>query len=408
MLIQNRPLRDWQADLVRDGGFDLVTERQRPCLVVPDTLFATGDVMRRFVDGAASRNAVLVLKESAFGRNTTAVQPGVVRVPEGWRFEAIRYDAGGDEPPVDVVVDPLEHVQSLAVPSAYTGSDTIELAMPRDPVMTIHHWVHILWATQAAGAIELRRIPIWKAIFIGIWAFLRCLSLNKWKLLGKLNRMGRHCDIHPTAIIEGSTIGDGVTIGPFARVLFSRVGDGATIMAGAQVEATTLGERSVVCQQTVLRGCVLYPEAIGGQHVMQMCVLGRGVVTTLASYSIDLDFEKPIRVPLDGQMVSTGQRFLGSAFGHGVRVGTGTWMSHGRMIPNGYFVVRDPSDVIQKIPSDLPAGQPLSNHGGSLAQVDRGAPRLAETATSSPRVAAGDRLDSLERPKPPKEIPDPD
>ncbi|MBT9559012.1 MAG: hypothetical protein IV100_23475 [Myxococcales bacterium] len=382
MLIQNRPLRDWQADLVRDGGFELTSDRRTPCLVVPDTLFATGDLMRRFVLGAAGRNAVLVLKESAFGRNTTAVQPGVVRVPEGWRFEAIRYDAGDDAPPVDVVVDPLEQVQQLPVPAAYTGSETIELAMPRDPVMTIHHWVHILWATQAAGAIELRRIPLWKAIVIGLWAFLRCLSVNKWKLLGKLNRVGRRCDIHPTAVIEGSTLGDGVTVGPYARVLFSRVGDGATIMAGAQVEATTLGERSVVCQQTVLRGCVLYPEAIGGQQVMQMCVLGRGVVTTLASYAIDLDFEKPIRVPLDGQMVSTGQRFLGSAFGHGVRVGTGTWMSHGRMIPNGYFVVRDPSDVIQKIPGDLPAGEPLSNHSGRLAPVGRPTQTTASSSST--------------------------
>jgi hypothetical protein len=85
-------------------------------------------------------------------------------------------------------------------------------------------------------------------------------------------------------------------------------------------------------------------------------------------------------------MVSTGQRFLGSAFGHGVRVGTGTWMSHGRMIPNGYFVVRDPSDVIQKIPGDLPTGEPLSNHSGRLAPVER--PARAVTANAPPTERA--------------------
>ena len=37
-----------------------------PCLVIPDTLFTDGHVLRRFLDGAAGRDAVLVLARSRF------------------------------------------------------------------------------------------------------------------------------------------------------------------------------------------------------------------------------------------------------------------------------------------------------------------------------------------------------
>ncbi len=363
--IQNRPLSAWQADMVRDGGFERVERPEPPCLVVPDTLFATGDGLRRFVAAAAGRDAVLVVGPSLFARSTAFVQPGVEQLPDGGaRFHEVRYVVKGD-PPVDAVVDPMETVVALPVPAQYTGGAKAELSLPRDPFLTLHHWVHLLWANQAAGAIPLRRTPTWRGALTLLWAALRAFSVNRWRVLRQLSRVGRGCDIHPTALIEGATLGDGVTVGPYARVLFSTVGDGATIMAGAQVEASTLGERAVVCQGTVVRGCLLYPEAIAGQQVMQMCVLGKGVVTTLASYAIDLDFERPIRVPLDGALHSTGTQFLGSAFGHRSRIGTGLWMSHGRMIPNDAVVIRHPDDVLRAIPEHLGAG-PHVNEGGRL------------------------------------------
>jgi hypothetical protein len=77
-------------------------------------------------------------------------------------------------------------------------------------------------------------------------------------------------------------------------------------MAGAMVEACTIGERAVISQQTVVRFCVLYPEAIASQYLMQQCVLGRGAVTTGGAFSMDLNFDGPIRVPLDGKPALDG------------------------------------------------------------------------------------------------------
>jgi hypothetical protein len=350
--ILNRPLGVWQQAALEGAGLIRVPEPRPPCLLVPDNFFATAGALRAFVDGAAGRNAVLVLKRSLFGRTVAAVRRDVSETEDGWRFNAVRFDDGTGADPVDVVVDPDEKIVELPALEHYYGSDKIEVSLVRHPVFTLHHWVHILWANQFASGLEVRCIPTWKVVLHVAWAALRALSLNRWKLLGKLNRIGRGCDIHPTAIVEGSTLGDGVSVGPHARVLLSHVGDGAMVMPGAQVELSTVGARAVIAQQSVLRFCVLYPEAFMGQYLMQQCILGNQAVTSGGGFSIDLNFEKEIRVPLDGQLHSTGMRFMGSAFGHRCRVGTGLWLASGRAIPNDCFIIRDPRAVLSDVPTD--------------------------------------------------------
>lgn len=369
--VQNRPLSQWQEEAFRDADLVRIPSLEPPCLVVPDAFFASAGALSRFAEGAGGEDAVLVLADSLFARRTTPVQPGVSKVAGGHRFDAVRFVSGRGAPPREVAIDPEEKVVEIPMPARYMEEGKLEISLPRHPVMTIHHWIHILAVNQAAGAMGLRQTPGWKgAARVGL-AVLRAGSINKWKVLRRLSTFGRGCDVHPTAVVEGSTLGDRVTVGPHARVLFSHVGSGAMIMAGAQVEACTLGERSMVNQATVLRLCVLYPEAIAGQQLMQQCVLGRGAVTTLGAYCIDLNFERDVRVPLDGAMHPAGTRFLGAAIGHGARLGTGFWMASGRSIPNGVFVVRPPREVIARIPSDLPPGLPVAIDEGTLRPVPR-------------------------------------
>jgi carbonic anhydrase/acetyltransferase-like protein (isoleucine patch superfamily) len=366
VLIRNRPLSSWQEQMIRAAELQRTEKLVPPSLVIPDTLFASGVALARFAEAANGSDAVLVLKDSVFGKHTCSVQPQVTQVSAGFRFDAIRMVSGAGSPPRDVVVDPEEQIVKMPIPTGYSKEKEFEISLPRHPVMTIHHWMHILDANQAAASMGVRQTPGWKNGMRIAWAVLRSLSLNRWKVLSRLNTIGRKCDIHPSAVVEGSALGDRVTVGPLARVLFSCVGDNAVIMPGAQVEASTLGERSVVSQDTVLRLCVLYPEAIAGQQLMQRCVLGRRAVTTLGSYFIDLNFDRDIRVALDGELQSSGTNFLGAAVGHGARVGTGFWMASGRAIPNDCLVVRDPSNVITHISPDLPPGQSLVNDGGRL------------------------------------------
>lgn len=356
--IANEPLSVWQDRAIAESGLERSQQLEPPCLVIPDTLFTTGEVLARFIEGAADRDAVLVLAASVFGEQTTAMQPDVSRVAEGWRFEAVRFVTAAGLQPVEVVVDPEEQLQelNLALPLRIDPDKPPVIALPRHPVITIHHWAHLLWANQAAGASIVRRVPWWKGLFTILWALLRSLSLNKWKVLAKLNTIGRNCDIHPTAVVEGSTLGDNVTVGPFARVMFSRIGDGAEIMPYAQVEFSTMGDRSVLAQSCGMRGCLIYPDAFCGFPMVQACVIGRETLTTEASYCIDLNFDRDIRVSLDGELVSTETRFLGSAIGHRCRVGTGIWVASGREVPNDTILMRDPAGVLAR-PPKRPGGR---------------------------------------------------
>jgi hypothetical protein len=113
----------------------------------------------------------------------------------------------------------------------------------------------------------------------------------------------------------------------------------------------------------------MYPEAVAGQYLMQQCVLGRGAVTTGGAFSIDLNFEATIRVPLDGRLHDTGTRFLGSAFGHKSRAGTGFWLASGRMVPNGCFIIRDPDEVVSRIPADVAGQGPLRVVGRTVRSI---------------------------------------
>lgn len=366
LLIANRKLLDWQDDAIRDAGLVRVASPEPPCLVIPDTLFTNGVVLKRFLAGAAGRNAVLVLARSLFGAGTVPVQPDVEEVEAGWRFTRIRTVTGRDEPPVDVVVDPDELVYTLALPSAYGGP--VPIGLPRHPVITLHHWVHLVWANTGALSMIGRRKPNWRGALDILWAILRARSVNPWRVMAKLSTVGRKCNIHPTAIVEASTLGEGVTVGPYARVFLSHVGDGATIMSGAEVEASTVGAGATVGQRCGLRLCVIYPEAMASQILMQACVVGRRTVTVPGSYSIDLNFDQDIRVLLDGELRSTGSRFLGSAFGHECRIGTGIWLASGRSIPNGTVMVRHPDGVVQRIP-DSAGDRPLFNDRGTLRPI---------------------------------------
>ncbi len=361
--IANRPLREWQDEMIRDAGLTRVDAPTAPCLILPDTLFATGFTLTAFPQGAAGKNAVLALATSEFGQSTAWVQPGVEPIEGGWRFEKVRFVSGGDEVATDVFVDPDEDTFELKVPEHFGGTSVV--ALPRNPVLTLHHWIHILWANQAAGSLEVRRVPKWRGILRVLWAVIRARSINKWKVLAKLNTIGKGCDIHPTAVIEGSTLGDNVTVGPNAHILFSRLGNDVNVMSGAEIEASTVGDHCTVAQRSGLRMCVLYPGAVASQVLFQFGVLGENALTVPGTFSIDFNFDRNIRVPMDDTMWDTGTRFLGLAIGHRARVATGNWFASGRAVPNDAFIIRHPDLVVSKIPEVAPEG-PLVLDKGKL------------------------------------------
>lgn len=367
--IGNRSLSEWQSSCFDALGLERASTREPPCLMIPENCFMSIGALRQFLAQVDGRNSVLVLGESRFAKGSTPVQRDVVRTEKGWRFNGIRFLCDDEQPAVDVVVDPQELKIDVPINNPYLDDEQVEIGLARNPVIQLDHWVHVLWANQIVGGMIALETPKWLWAVRLVWAVLRRFSLNKWKILSGLNQVGKGCDIHPTAVVEGSTIGQNVTIGPYARVLMSHLDDGAVVMAGAQVEFCTLGSQAMVSEHSVLRFSVLYPKAVASQSLMQQCVLGRSAVTTSGAFTMDLNFDREVRVPLDGKLHDTGQHFLGCAFGHGARIGTGFWLASGRSIPNDYFLIRDPKQTLSSIPVTLPTHTPLLVQGRTLVPI---------------------------------------
>lgn len=367
-LIGNRRLADRLDEAIRGAGLTRIDRLEPPCVVLPDTLWCTAGALRKFVEGAGGRDAVLVLGHCRFADASTSVQPHVSKVEAGYRFEKVRYVSGDDAEPIEVLVDAEEQPLDIP-PPPYLDMEAMAFGLPKDVFMEVHHWVHLLWANMFIGAVDVRATSKWTFLRRGLWAFLRARSFNKWRLMGRFNIIGKNCDIHPTATVEASTLGDDVVIGPYARVFASTLGDGAQVWTQGMCEMSTVGPRAVITEQSCLRFSVLYPEAVVGQYLMQMCVLGRKALTTGAAFTMDLNFDQNIRVPLDGKLYDSGTRFLGAAFGHRSRIGTGFWLASGRMIPNDYFVVRHPDAVVSRIPEGLAERNPLAVEGRTLTPL---------------------------------------
>jgi carbonic anhydrase/acetyltransferase-like protein (isoleucine patch superfamily) len=189
------------------------------------------------------------------------------------------------------------------------------------------------------------------------------------RLLRAASRIGEGCEIHPTAVIEGSILEPGVKVGPFAVVRFSRVGEGSWIQDHGKLTLSVLGARSLVSAGSTVNFCLGHEQASFSQILMQLSVLGRRAITTGGGFLMDMRFDGEVRVMHQGRPQGVGSRFLGSAIGHDTMLGTGFWLAPGRSIPNGAVVVRDPDRVVRRIPARVEPGTVLVPRNGALVPL---------------------------------------
>ena len=235
-------------------------------------------------------------------------------------------------------------------------------------VVSIEHWVHILWLNQIAFGIRwmelLRRKPLW-----GIWRVLSRPPANRFALMDRLVRIERGAQVHPSAYLSGSIIGAGAKIGARASVRNSIVGEGAIIEDRATVLNTVVGPRSLVMSGTFLVSNVIYPDATVGNNKLQVSLIGEGAYVNAWAGFVDAKFIGHIKVEKEGQLVSTERAFLGSCVGHRAKVGAKILIMPGREVPNDSMIVMRPDEVISRVPSDLPENTPLVRDDGTLVPL---------------------------------------
>ncbi len=392
-LVANEALERFQARAIAGAGLTLAEgfgEGAPPggALALFDDVLVSREALRAFAAAAPGQGrAVFALGASLFARSTRAGQGNVREAVDGAEVELMDlfWLPPGERPPTGareevaaalragarrVVIDPKETIWRLPVPPGYFGQDELEIALAARPALRVRHWMHLLRANQLAIGLRWGEQPRWRLVLQGLWAALRAMSLNKHRVLGKLNVIGKGCDIHPTAVVEGSVLGDGCVVGPYARVHFSTLGERAVVQGGAQVQLSTVGSRAMVSQNVFVNFCVLYPGAGAGGN-LQLTILGRGAVTTIGTCILDTHFGPPVKVGLGAELIDSEQPFLGCALGHGAVVGSGVWIPAGREIPSGVKVVRDPAHVGGKLDPEAAGAELLTVRDGRLVPLTR-------------------------------------
>jgi len=249
-------------------------------------------------------------------------------------------------------------------------------SITREGALSLRHWSHILDANQLAlAAFWMDFSPLRVLRYAA--QVLSALSFNKHRIAQHVNFIGRGCDIHPTAFVAGSVLGDNVSVGPNSVIFGSVLGSGSQVESLSEVALSTIGEGAVVSFRTRIFTSVLYPNSMASYPAMQMCLLGRRAMHMGGCFPIDMKLSlgamHDVKVRHQGRVVPSGKKFLGICVGHRSIVGTGLWVNSGVEVPNDSLIVRDLDDIVTKIPEGM-AGRTLYLRNGALHPFERPAP----------------------------------
>ena len=375
----------WQQDLFDRFGIERIAVADaseipndaEPKIVVRDDVLFTRRVLKSFLQrwkqSGMSKSVRLALPIDASFVQIFSPLQDFDRTEE----HAL-YDFWGVAPnqPFDRSGEPLpviyeERVIDFPVPERITGIATWRHPITTSIALHVRHWLHVLQANRLAIQIQwvdtVVRRPFWTA-----WMLLRALLFRRgrllWRVLGSANRIGRNVDIHPTACVEGSIIGDGATIGAQALVRCSIIGDGSTVEERANVAYSVIGARTYVSKYTLVYSSVTMEDANVGAS-MQMCLVGRRAATTPRTTPLDVLPGHSIKVRADGKIVDTGMRVLGPCIGHDAFVGADTFVAPGRIIPNGTRIGPRPDRVLAQIPEEIDPSKEYTVVDGKLVEL---------------------------------------
>jgi len=348
-LIANRKLSELQRQVLQSLGMELKTipdaaqiEDPDEHIVLGDSLFFTKELLKEFINRSRRMKS----------RTTCALKPGLVTLHSMVATQGVKIYADRVEyalrympaqnmrgEPVPVVIDPEQSFQVVPMPEHIRGSQPYRMPLTDTLLIQVDHWTN-LWAanmaTRLAEVARLMKAPKLKMLGLA----LKARSLNKWRVLHQINKIGKNCDIHPTAYIEGSTIGDNVIIGAGSVVRLSVIGDGSAISSNVTIESSILGEECTINSGCTVFFCVLYPRAVSSSRLLLTSTCGRDTFISDLAGLADFRFDgKRIEVMKNGVLVNIGVINLGACLGHGVYLGGGCGVAPATAIPNGLRIL---------------------------------------------------------------------
>ncbi len=329
-----------------------------PALVLADDVWVSRRALAAFLSAASSSSQAVRLRLPR-GRLLELLLPlqdvevddigaiyGCAFVPAG-----ITTTAGAaldTAAPLDLVARVIPTM--VPVPRSLLGVPSGQMQWPLTStvVMRLRHWVHVLRASHVAPQVWLLeravRDPVrsaWRAL-LGLrpTAAARQAAWSR-----QFVYVGRRCRIHPSAVIEGSVIGDDVVIGPGAIVLHSVIGAGSRLEQRTHVSQCTLGRRTFMSLNSSMQACVTFDDADACANNLQACVVGARAGLTSFARALDTTlFEDgrpgaPVEVVDGDRRRRVGELPCGACFGPDSYVGAGATVAAGRMIGAGVRIV---------------------------------------------------------------------
>ncbi len=350
-LIGNKTLKEIQEGIFKAIGIDLndidsdleAYSGHEECLVFSDSLYFSKELVEEFLNRCRKLNDPTVFKV------TCVLKRGGFTLRSAINLQDLDGEIGLDYYPfglsgnedhgfkIDMEIDPDELNASIATPNHISGVNRYAIPLTTKPLIQINHWVNLWVANIVEALLPAARLQS-SSILKQLWLAIKSRSLNKWVILRQANVFGKGCDIHPTAYVEGSVIGDNVTIGAGTIVRNSAIGNNVSIGNGIVIEESVIGENSVILHGRVIFS-VIGPETFSVGDMITASLVGKscfiGLNSTLTDFRLD---DRNVVVHNNGnsgEMVDSGNRFLGSCLGDGVYVGAGCVVAPGRMIPAG-------------------------------------------------------------------------
>ena len=383
--VLNRSLAERQQEACDHNGIgsvrvvdDLGSIDRFPCVLFADYTWFTRTLLQDFLErvGSDGGSARLGIAPSVYVEATESLQD-LKRIggDDGGAAYDLWYLTGPVGSPEDldsidpVVIDPKESVEEPRLPPQFVNESTpTRVSVTSRGAMHVTHWALVLRVNLAAFVSTLKDLWERRSVYI-VLRFIADKLFGRFRRV-RLSRLGKGCDIHPTAVVEGSWLGDNVKVGAGAVIQGSVIGNDTIVEEAAVIELATIGHRCWIGRNTVVFMSVMYDGVFSGHRLTQACIFGHEVCTTGGGYLIDMNFDGPVKVLKDGKVVDSGTNFLGVCIGHRVTMGTGMWIHAGREIPNDTFLIRDPRDVLLKIPADLEPGEPVMLKDGTLVPFE--------------------------------------
>ena len=225
-------------------------------------------------------------------------------------------------------------------------SSPINHSIPIAMLLEYHSDYDLLFANQIAIFCDLNK-QLRRSPRTWFRALVTTRNYKSWakRISAAYTNIHPSAEVHPTAVIEGSTIGAHCHIGPHVVIRYSHLGCHNQVYAGAKIELSVLGDHNWIMHDLVLVRSHVENHTFLIHGPYQFSVFqtnSAAFATIMMDYRPD---EKNIRVMTKNGLREYQGRFLGAVLREGAKSLGGSILSPGLIIDNNVWLSVDKSMV---------------------------------------------------------------